>query len=65
MLELVSNAENLCMSSSSSKVSRFVMQDHKDPQSFTIVERYAHESSQKYGNPLYLLSGSPEWRYID
>ncbi|KAF2215682.1 hypothetical protein CERZMDRAFT_120026 [Cercospora zeae-maydis SCOH1-5] len=26
----------------------FVMQDHKDPQAFTIVERYAHESSQKY-----------------
>lgn len=26
----------------------FVMQDHIDPRSFTIVERYAHESSQKY-----------------
>jgi hypothetical protein len=26
---------------------RFVMQDHKDPRAFTIVERYAHESSQK------------------
>lgn len=26
---------------------RFVMQDHKDAQEFTIVERYAHESSQK------------------
>ncbi|KAK4503545.1 hypothetical protein PRZ48_004460 [Zasmidium cellare] len=26
----------------------FVMQDHKDPRAFTIVERYAHESSQKY-----------------
>lgn len=24
------------------------MQDHIDPRSFTIVERYAHESSQKY-----------------
>lgn len=24
------------------------MQDHKDPRAFTIVERYAHESSQKY-----------------
>ena len=24
------------------------MQDHKDPQAFTIVERYAHESSQKW-----------------
>lgn len=24
------------------------MQDTKDPRSFTIVERYAHESSQKY-----------------
>lgn len=23
------------------------MQDHKDPRAFTIVERYAHESSQK------------------
>ena len=27
---------------------RLVMQDHKDPQAFTIVERYAHESSQKW-----------------
>ncbi|KAF2721347.1 hypothetical protein K431DRAFT_284952 [Polychaeton citri CBS 116435] len=26
----------------------FVMQDHKEPTQFTIVERYAHESSQKY-----------------
>jgi hypothetical protein len=26
---------------------RFVMQDHKDPRAFTIVERYEHESSQK------------------
>lgn len=26
---------------------RFIMQDHKDPQAFSIVERYAHESSQK------------------
>ncbi|KAM3425613.1 hypothetical protein BST61_g7560 [Cercospora zeina] len=26
----------------------FVMQDHKDAQAFTIVERYANESSQKY-----------------
>lgn len=26
---------------------RLVMQDHKDPRAFTIVERYAHESSQK------------------
>ncbi|THW03231.1 hypothetical protein D6D26_03661 [Aureobasidium pullulans] len=26
----------------------FVMQDTKDPRAFTIVERYAHESSQKY-----------------
>ncbi|CAK3944103.1 Hypothetical predicted protein [Lecanosticta acicola] len=26
----------------------FVMQDHQDPRAFTIVERYAHESSQKY-----------------
>lgn len=31
-----------------SKTIRFVMQDHIDPRSFTIVERYAHESSQKY-----------------
>lgn len=30
------------------KTIRFVMQDHIDPRSFTIVERYAHESSQKY-----------------
>ncbi|GAB7364734.1 hypothetical protein MBLNU230_g5533t1 [Neophaeotheca triangularis] len=26
----------------------FVMQDTKDPRAFTIVERYLHESSQKY-----------------
>ncbi|KEQ90840.1 hypothetical protein AUEXF2481DRAFT_53615, partial [Aureobasidium subglaciale EXF-2481] len=26
----------------------FVMQDTKDPRAFTIVERYEHESSQKY-----------------
>lgn len=32
------------------------MQDHKDPQAFTIVERYAHESSQKYVAPLDLIS---------
>lgn len=26
---------------------RFVMQDHKDPRAFTIVERYVNEGSQK------------------
>merc|ERR1711974_164834 len=26
----------------------FVMQDHKDPRAFTIVERYENEGSQKY-----------------
>lgn len=26
---------------------RFVMQDHKDPRAFTIVERYEKEGSQK------------------
>jgi len=26
---------------------RFVMQDHKDPRAFTIVERYENEGSQK------------------
>lgn len=35
---------------------RFVMQDHKDPQSFTIVERYEHEDSQKYHSPVHLSS---------
>ncbi|KAK7414805.1 hypothetical protein QQX98_006407 [Neonectria punicea] len=29
-------------------ISWFVMQDIKDPRSFTIVERYEQESSQKY-----------------
>ncbi|QIW97172.1 hypothetical protein AMS68_002690 [Peltaster fructicola] len=29
-------------------LSWFVMQSESDPRSFTIVERYAHESSQKY-----------------
>ncbi|KAF4980690.1 hypothetical protein FZEAL_3358 [Fusarium zealandicum] len=29
-------------------LSWFVMQDTKDPRAFTIVERYEHESSQKY-----------------
>lgn len=28
-------------------ISRFVMQDHKDPRAFTIVERYENEDSQK------------------
>ena len=31
------------------------MQDHKDPRSFTIVERYAHENSQKSVLPRHLL----------
>ncbi len=26
---------------------RFIMQDHKDPQAFCIVERYKYESSQQ------------------
>ncbi|KAL9073857.1 MAG: hypothetical protein Q9161_002689 [Pseudevernia consocians] len=29
-------------------ISWFVMQDHQDKRAFTIVERYKHESSQKY-----------------
>ncbi|KAL9134081.1 MAG: hypothetical protein Q9175_004743 [Cornicularia normoerica] len=29
-------------------ISWFVMQDHQDKRAFTIVERYEHESSQKY-----------------
>lgn len=28
-------------------MARFVMQDHKDPRAFTIVERYENEGSQK------------------
>jgi hypothetical protein len=31
----------------SSLAKRFVMQDHKDPRAFTIVERYENEGSQK------------------
>ncbi|KAM0800754.1 hypothetical protein BDR22DRAFT_232675 [Usnea florida] len=29
-------------------ISWFVMQDHQDKRAFTIVERFEHESSQKY-----------------
>lgn len=46
MLKLVSDSVN-CISISRSDEVRFVMQDHKDPQAFSIVERYAHERSQK------------------
>ncbi|KAK3681854.1 hypothetical protein LTR37_020813 [Vermiconidia calcicola] len=40
-------------------LSWFVMQDHKDSQAFTIVERYAHESSQKYHLE------NPYWKTFD
>lgn len=40
-------------------LSWLVMQDHKDQQAFTIVERYAHESSQKYHLE------NPYWKTFD
>ncbi|KAI8804483.1 hypothetical protein BJ742DRAFT_713261 [Cladochytrium replicatum] len=40
-------------------ISWFVMQDHIDPRAFTIVERYEHESSQKYH------LGNPYWKTFD
>ncbi|VUC25955.1 unnamed protein product [Clonostachys rosea] len=40
-------------------ISWFVMQDHKDPRAFTIVERYEQESSQKYHLE------NPYWKTFD
>jgi len=40
-------------------LSWFVMQDHKDPRAFTIVERYEQESSQQYH------LGNPYWKTFD
>ncbi|KAF7197733.1 hypothetical protein HII31_00822 [Pseudocercospora fuligena] len=37
----------------------FVMQDHKDPRAFTIVERYENEGSQKYHLE------NPYWKTFD
>lgn len=35
------------MRTKANTIARFVMQDHKDPRAFTIVERYENEGSQK------------------
>ncbi|KAH7145595.1 hypothetical protein B0J13DRAFT_407473, partial [Dactylonectria estremocensis] len=40
-------------------ISWFVMQDHKDPRAFTIVERYAKEDSQK------IHLANPYWQHFD
>ncbi|KAF1988951.1 hypothetical protein K402DRAFT_350522 [Aulographum hederae CBS 113979] len=40
-------------------LSWLVMQDHKDPRAFTIVERYEQESSQKYHLE------NPYWKTFD
>lgn len=52
--ELISKLHNKLVEASNvyskdqETISWFVMQDHQDKRSFTIVERYEHESSQKY-----------------